>query len=317
MSKRHAHPVLDRQIKERPVVSGLSALTGGRKGKKVDNVGAPKYALVPGVDVREIWPDSAVPMPSVTKTSIDVLSMVTVVIVNLNTKHLLKACFNSLYKAYPGIKTVVVDNGSTDGSHKMLRGMGNEDGRSKLVHFKFHNNIGHGPAMNRIIRGNKTPYAYGGIQTPYFFTLDTDTIIIKPGFMDIMLKWFQQDNSLYAVGWKRRVHRQTGVPADWSAGPKKKATFMDYIHPYAAMFRLSKYLRLPPFEHHGAPCLSNMREANKKGFGLKGMPQSTQHQLGPYIKHLTAGTRRMYSLPDWDPGDEKPGQWNKSEVRNI
>ena len=52
------------------------------------------------------------------------VTRLTVVIVNLNTRDLLRACLSSIFKSWTGgsgIEVIVVDNGSSDGSVEMIR----------------------------------------------------------------------------------------------------------------------------------------------------------------------------------------------------
>ena len=63
---------------------------------------------------------------------------------------------------------------------------------------------------------------------------------------------------------------------------------MDYIHPHAAMIDRGKFLQLTPMEASGAPCTGNMRTALESGYQLKDFP------VQRYVKHLVAGTRRMF-----------------------
>ena len=49
-----------------------------------------------------------------------------------------------------------------------------------------------------------------------------------------------------------------------------------------------KYAGLPPFVHHGAPCLRNMREAIKAGFTVSDFP------VMDYISHDWRGTAGRY-----------------------
>lgn len=237
----------------------------------------------------------------------DATNQVTAIIVNLNTLHLLKDCLKSLYTVYPTIVVRVVDNGSNDGSKKWLHhgieDMGFTDGWITSLP----KNIGHGPAMCKAI---------DKVTTPYFLTMDTDTVVQKPGFIEYMIDWLASGNKCYAIGWKRLVHKLSGVPASWSKA-KKGGNLIEYIHPYCGMYKTELYRKLPPFEHHGAPCVSNMREAVKRGYGLKAFPNTNQYHLGDYVKHLTGGTRRMYPVPDWNPKDKKPGKWNPKTVLNI
>ncbi len=296
MTKKHVHPILNQDVVKPwyndasfPIIhsssikSAIDEMDANRRRQLEGNRGE-YYATMQAVAA----------------------SQVTVVIVNLNTLHLLKGCLRSLHTAYPNIGTIVIDNGSGDDSKQYL---GSSDVPIAIRSIYIDKNIGHGPAMCKAIKQ---------VTTPYFLTLDTDTIIQKPGFIEYMVEWLVSSNNHYAVGWKRQVHKLSGVPASWKARPARaKASHIDYIHPYCGMYKTELYRKLPPFEHHGAPCISNMREAVKRGYGLKAFPGTTQYHLGDYVQHLTGGTRRMYPVPDWDAKDKKPGKWHKKTVLNI
>jgi len=119
------------------------------------------------------------------------------------------------------------------------------------------------------------------------------------------------DDGIYATGWLRYVDPHSGVSLDWfAAGHPDLANFTPYIHPAIAMYDRSMYNSLPPFEHHGAPALANMREAKARGYKVIGF------NVFEYIVHLVAGTRRLYTskgFGDWDPvshPDVKPDPWD-------
>lgn len=225
------------------------------------------------------------------------ISSVTIIITNYNTLRLVQRSIKTLRKVYPGVAIIVSDNNSRDGSWNYLK---NLEGIRKHRHDK---NIGHGPAMDYAIRNFVT--------TPYFFTLDTDTIILKGTFIEQMARKLGSDNNAYAIGWRRVVDQKSGVSIHWHVKkPPNPARFIQYVHPYAAMYDKEKYLTLPPFYHHGAPCLQNMREAVKRGYGLVKFP------IKEFVQHLVAGTRRMYGGA-WDVKDKAPGAWKANKSHPI
>ena len=89
-----------------------------------------------------------------------------VVIINWNTRGLLKDCLESLYKTVNDLlfDVYVVDNGSTDGSVEMVE---KEFPGVRLIRNK--ENRGFTMANNQALRG---------IHTPYVFLLNTDTVLL-------------------------------------------------------------------------------------------------------------------------------------------
>ena len=139
-------------------------------------------------------------------------------------------------------------------------------------------NVGHGPALNQGIRLAKTRYV---------FLYDSDASLTRAGLLEAMLAEFaKKPKKLYAVGWLRKVDKFSGVSTTRGG--------MSYIHPHAAIIDREKFLQLTPMEASGAPCTGNMRSALAKGFQLQGFP------VQRYVKHLVAGTRRMFH-GNWKP----------------
>lgn len=228
------------------------------------------------------------PRPSI---SVDVASLITCIIVNFRTKRLTKQALTTFIKHYPSVHVTLVDNGSHDDSTNLVRQAGNV--YSKVQAVLHDTNIGHGPAMHRAILS---------CDTDYVFTLDSDCIVNRGGFLERMLKRFIAHPSLYAIGWLRHVNPYTGVAAP--PGRVSHTGLIQYVHPHAAIYDREKYLSLPPFSHSGAPCITNMREANKRNMRIESFP------IDRYVTHLVAGTRRMYQ-GRWNPKKgEKPGRWN-------
>ncbi len=226
----------------------------------------------------------------------DLRNLVTCIIVNFKTKRLTKQALTTLLGVYPTVSVVLIDNGSHDGSTSLVRQAGKVyPGVTSVMH---KTNIGHGPAMHKAIVN---------VKTEYVFTLDSDCIVNKTGFLERMLRTAIDDN-LYAIGWQRWVDKRSGVSLEWHAhGIPDRGKFVAYIHPCAGLYNVLMYKQLPPFTHHGAPCVTNMTFAAKRGFKVRAFP------VFNYIKHLKAGTRRMYQ-GRWDPRtNDKPGPWNEDK----
>lgn len=233
---------------------------------------APPPAIIP------VEPPTEKPLP------------VTMICVNYKTEWLTRDAIRTFRQFYPTMKIVLVDNNSKDKSTQLIKRLGQHDLITPML---INHNIGHGPAMNRAIRQH--------VKTPYAFLLDSDTITKKGGFIEAMLAKLQEAPLNYAIGWLRRVN-QDGV----AYGVVGKSG-IPYVHPFAALIKLELYYKLPPFEYHGAPCLSNMRKARTLGYNVFSFP------IFQYVRHIVAGTRRMWN-GQWDIKD-KPKQkaWNAKD----
>lgn len=209
---------------------------------------------------------------------------ITVVVINYKTEKLTRQCVETFRTHYPTTPLIVVDNGSDDDSTLYIRTL-TDDHTTIILNS---NNLGHGPAMHQEILA---------LTTPYFFTLDSDCITRKGRFLELMLERFKLNSNLYAIGWLRHVNPISGVAS--SCRRYCGRNLVPYIHPSAALHDRSKYLTLSPFYHRGAPCIDNMREATAKGYDLESFP------IEKYVKHLVAGTRRMWD-GHWNPRGRKP-----------
>lgn len=228
---------------------------------------------------------------SVTTSSLPI----TVVCVNYKTEQLTEAAIQTFRNFYPEVKIVLVDNHSQDKSTDLAKQLADEN--DNIVALLAEKNIGHGPAMNWAIRDC--------VETPYAFLLDSDTETIKGGFLELMIKKLETKSNNYAIGWLRHVNTD-GVAAD---GPGKQ--FTPYVHPYAALIKLGIYYQLPVFEYHGAPCLANMTKAKELGYTVLDFP------IQDYVKHLVAGTRRMWKGA-WDVRDKEPTKaWSRGDSYPI
>jgi len=191
---------------------------------------------------------------------------------------------------------VVLDNASDDGSFEWLQKKAKEDGALRLLRSDV--NIGHGPGLCRCLEE---------VETPYVFTLDSDTVTIKGGFLELMLRRLETNEQLFALGWLRYVNHN-GVAF---SEPNPKA--IRYVHPHAMLFDFVKYRRLKPFVSAGAPAIKLMTSAAEAGYEVEDFP------IQKYIRHLIAGTRRLYR-GHWDPRKTKSmriGPWNPKAQYKI
>ena len=216
---------------------------------------------------------------------------VTIVIVNYRTKHLVKNAYMSVRKFYPNILIILVDNGSQDDSTKYVEKLGKKEHTKAVL---LPENIGHGPAMHIAIKS---------LHTKYVLTMDSDCVIKSIGAIEEMVR-IADRKGLYAIGWKRWVDKVSGVPKEWHLEKHPGKKFVAYIHPAFGLYNVEKYNQLKPAFHHGAPLLQNMVCANELSMGVESFP------VFDYVKHLVAGTRRMYS-GHWDPRNKKPNEWKR------
>ena len=252
------------------------------------------------------------------------LDQVTAVTFNWRTLDLTMRCVATLLECYPRLSAIVVDNGSDDKrdsagaiatwakedpaisailnrqnwcnrglpmppvglrEHKYgLRQVFDTQGDIHepfllgLVLEKLYTggNIGHGPALHQMLKLCKTPY---------LLALDSDCVIQRPGFIEIMLEPFS-DSKVYAVGREMKLDRRgTAQP------PRKARKGSPHIHGSIIMLDVAKYHTLEPFVHYGAISLLNMPDAIAKGYRLE------HYNIGPKdsaVHHPFKGSRKRY-----------------------
>src|SRR5438552_2271158 len=83
------------------------------------------------------------------------------------------------------------------------------------------------------------------------------------------------------VNYKNRFGFTYGYDERMQAGRPRR---IPYVHPYAMLIDRSKYGRLHPFIHHGAPCIKNMRDAQRAGYGVHNFP------IDRFVVHHSEGT---------------------------
>ncbi|MBN2027622.1 MAG: glycosyltransferase family 2 protein [Actinobacteria bacterium] len=125
---------------------------------------------------------------------------VALVIVNYNTASDLRACLESVCREFPVVETVVVDNGSTDGSREMVK---SEFPWARLVDNP--GNPGYASACNRGI---------GATEEPYIFILNSD-VEFTPQHMVCV----KEDGSRTPGGLEAVLERMDETPDIGALGP--------------------------------------------------------------------------------------------------
>jgi glycosyltransferase involved in cell wall biosynthesis len=209
---------------------------------------------------------------------------ITALVVNYRTAELTRRCVDSLLAQYPTVQLLVIDNNSADESTAYVSGLATEH---ENVRVQLNDrNIYHGPALDQGLRL---------AQTPFVFTLDSDCEVFGSGFLEQMLSRFD-DPLLYAVGELRYKNRFGYTYANWDVDGRDRPAWIPYIHPYAMLLDRRKYLTLPPFIHHGAPCIKNMRAARRAGYVVRHFP------VYEVVRHEHGGTSRAHGYGFWGRG---------------
>ena len=196
---------------------------------------------------------------------------VTAVIVNYQTPDLTQRAIASLRTYYPDLPLLVIDNGSGDASPDILEVYA-ADHASTTSLLRNPRNLHHGPAMHQAVEHCRTDYV---------LYLDSDCEIMKGGFVESMLDIAAANDRCYAVGKLVYMNKR-----GFEVRPGPSA--IPYIRPNCMLVKKSNYLTLPPFTHHGTPCLDNMRAAVLSGYTLADFPVLT------YVVHRGRGTAGRY-----------------------
>ena len=173
---------------------------------------------------------------------------VTVIVPSFRTLDMTRKCVRSLRTYYPRVRLILVDDCSRDESAEYIRGVGHEDACTLAVINKV--NQGEGVVFDLAIRR---------ADTHYVFTLHSDCVVLREGFLEKMLEQFSVERRLFAIGWLRPTRPK---------GP------MLYIAISAMMMDREKYLKLPPIINHGAPAIGTMNRAYDVGYTVADFPIS-------------------------------------------
>ena len=191
------------------------------------------------------------------------------VVVNFQTPDLTRRAIESLRQFYPRLPLLLIDNGSKDNSREVLQELQTTPATTLLFNKR---NLFHGPAMHQ---------AMAQASSTHVFFLDSDCIMFRGGALERMLEIADQDDLCYAVG-KRVTMNKRGFDVPEQSGA------IPYIRPICMLVKREIYGVLPPFRHHGTPCLDNMRDAVSRGYHLLDFP------VLDYVTHEGRGTAGLY-----------------------
>lgn len=205
------------------------------------------------------------------------IEQVTVVIPNYKTPNLIERIVDGLLRYYPEIRLLLIDNNSADASTEYIKTMASSMHNIRAV--LNHVNAGHGPAMHQGI---------GICETPLVCLIDSDCTIERADALEVMAAPFS-DPAVYAVGEILHI----------DAGGNTRPTGSLYVHPSRMMIDRQKYWKLPPFNHHGAPVVLNIRGAVDAGYKLVNIPTLDKYFCHPGSGLQKGGSHKKYGIPGW------------------
>lgn len=209
----------------------------------------------------------------------EIFKDVTVLICQRKTKELITLCLESLLNFYPDIKVLVVDGDSQDESTVYLKFKSSLYPNVKIWDRSGINS--HGVTMDEAIKSR--------IQTRYVLLMDSDVITIRGGWIEDLIDIMKA--GIYAAGALMLVTRSNYAIGE----PKDENDILRYIHPSCGMYDVERYKMLESFADHGAPCVYNMMDAEKKGMEVKYYP------VDMYTAHLS-GASWSVPKPIWPHG---------------
>jgi glycosyltransferase involved in cell wall biosynthesis len=163
---------------------------------------------------------------------------ITALTVNYNTPDFLERLLSSFRKYYD-LPFVVVD-GSNEENYSLISGFADQY-QAEIHHFPY--NIHHGPGL---------AYAIKYIKTEKILLLDSDLIVINPGFVEDLNNKIKSEN--YGIGDVQIVNDQGFNVRNG----------MKYLHPACALINREVALRFPMPILHGAPMIETMKEIHRQ-----------------------------------------------------
>jgi hypothetical protein len=132
---------------------------------------------------------------------------VCIIILNWNSREFLKNCLNSIKKnvSFKNYKIIVVDNGSKDGSQKIIKLKFKE-----VILIKNKENRGFSGANNQGIK-----YALKKYNPEYIYLLNNDTLVQK-GWLEEAIRCAESDPNIGIVGSKQLTfEKKPSISAGW------------------------------------------------------------------------------------------------------
>lgn len=196
---------------------------------------------------------------------------ITVLICQRKTKDLTSLCIESLLRFYPDIPILVVDGNSQDDSTSYLNMTAIKNPNITVWQRTGINS--HGMTMDDAISKF--------IKTRYVLLCDSDIVLERGGLIEDMLDKFKVDSNLYAIGSIMLVTRSGQA----CGPPKSPDDILRYAHPSFSIYDTKIYREIKaPFVDHGAPCVYNMIEAEKRNLNVAYYP------VDKYVSHLCGGS---------------------------
>ena len=194
---------------------------------------------------------------------------ITVLITQSGTLDITRLTLESLLNFYPDIPVFVVNNSPVDPSADYLHYKA-----SKVPNLTIWDREGlnsHGSSMDEAIRQF--------ITTKYILTLDSDIIVERGGWIELMLEQMEKEN-LFATGSLMLVTDKN----DGCGAPFDEEDILRYAHPSCSIYNREMYLTMKPFCNHGAPCCYTFQDAKKKEL------KTGFFQIDKYVAHLSGSS---------------------------
>lgn len=203
--------------------------------------------------------------------------MITALTVNYNTPDFLERLLLSFRKYYD-TPFIVVD-GSDELNYEQIKDFPDKY-NIELHHFSY--NIHHGPGL---------AYGIKYIQTDQILLLDSDLIVINPGFIeDLQSKLLPES---YGIGDIQIVNDK---------GFNVKSGYI-YLHPACALINREIVLQFPLPVKHGAPMIEAMFEINKQG-------KTGLLQYESWITNDFRNKEKKYIIHDWQGTVNRTGGYH-------
>ena len=209
------------------------------------------------------------------------LSDITVIIINFKMPGLVRGLVAEILAPYPDLRMLVIDNGSKDESTQQIAGLCDGFDNVKVILNK--KNAGHGAAMHQGICMSRTPLVC---------LLDSDVVWKKAGGFELLFAPFS-NTSTYATGELVLVNNGGNTSED------EELERDPYVLPSRMMLDREQYLGMAPFNHHGAPCVLNHRDAIAHGWELVDVPNIEEFLSHPGQGFDKGKVHELYGIPGW------------------
>lgn len=194
--------------------------------------------------------------------------MITALTVNYNTPDFLERLLSGFRKYYD-IPFIVID-GSEPNKYSQIKDF-TDKYEVEIHHFDY--NIHHGPGL---------AYGINYIHSSQILLLDSDLIVINPGFIEDLQGKLRGDS--YGIG-DIQIVDERGF---------NKPTGIKYLHPACALINRDIALRFPMPIKHGAPMIEAMKEINRQNLDIlqheTWVTNDFRNKNKIYISHSWQGT---------------------------